>query len=98
MKPKKFKKLTLNKSTISNLDKAHQGNVKGGGSEPGVTCFKCPTEGVMCQPTAQCSGICTATMATCETNDGGATCDGATCNCATQANEWTCVGACTYTC
>jgi hypothetical protein len=38
------RKLSLNKSTIANLNKATMGEVKGGtGGETGITCYYCDT-------------------------------------------------------
>jgi len=96
MKPRKLKKLTLNKTTIANLNTGSLRAAKGGASAPGSTC-KCPTVGPLCVETAQCTGlVCTATLDGCETNDAGETCVGVTCDCATEDPGWTCQTACPY--
>jgi hypothetical protein len=65
MKPKKTKKLLLNRKTISNLDNFEQLNVKGGyishtcpercttSADPYCT-NQCPTEDVICTNTEGC--------------------------------------------
>jgi natural product precursor len=87
MKQKTIKKLKLNKTTVANLESKYLKAVKGGTA----------TEGVICQPTSQCTGpVCTVTEnpLVCNTEEGS-TCDGYTCDCATVGG-YTCETNCAY--
>lgn len=65
MKKEIKKSLNLNKRTVTNLDSNTMNYVRGGDSEPGVTCKTCPTIHTLCEPTTICSGICADTDWTC---------------------------------
>jgi len=96
MKPRKLKKLTLNKTTVAHLNTGSLRAAKGGieNTWPGSTC-KC-TPPRICGDTGDCSADCTVSVVGCETHDGGNTCIDVSCHCATAADEYSCQSVCPY--